>query len=100
MQIPAGAVGEIEVTAHAGVLDAGTVDWTLETASDGGGTGAAAVTFNEGAFDQVTTSNDDPNIQTRTFDAKLCKGFVKIKGTIATGGALVAASARYAKKYA
>jgi hypothetical protein len=91
--------GEVLISAHAGILDAGSVTWTLETADDGSGTGATAVTFTEGAFTQVTTSNDDPNIQFRTFPATQNKGYLKITGTIVTGGALVGASAFYKKKY-
>lgn len=100
VQVPADSEGEALLVCHAGILDAGTVTWTLETAEDGSGTNAAAVTFNEGAFVAVSTSTDDPNIQVRTFDLKVNKGYVKLTGTIVTGGALVSACLLYRKKYA
>ena len=91
--------GDLALVCHAGILDAGSLTWTAEHATDGSGTGAAAITFNEGAFTQVTTSNDDPNIQIRTFPAKAIGGWVKLTGTIVTGGALVSASIVGRKKY-
>jgi hypothetical protein len=91
--------GDIALICHAGVLDGGSVTWTAEHATDGSGTGAAAITFTEGAFTQVTTSNDDPNIQIRTFPARSIGGYVKVTGTIVTGGALVSVSAVGMKKY-
>jgi hypothetical protein len=100
VQLPADCEGDILLVCHSGILDGGSVTWTLETAEDGSATGAAAVTFNEGAFTQVTTSNDDPNIQVRTFPAKVNKGYLKLTGTIVTGGALVSAAVIYRKKYA
>lgn len=99
VQLPADCEGDVLLVAHAGILDGGSVTWTLETADDGSGTNAASVTFNEGAFTQVTTSNDDPNIQVRTFPAKVNKGYLKLTGTIVTGGALVSACVLYRKKY-
>jgi hypothetical protein len=100
VQLPADCEGEVLLVCHSGILDAGTVTWTLETAEDGSGTGAASVTFNEGAFTAVSTSNDDPNLQVRTFPATVNKGYLKLTGTIVTGGALVSACVLYRKKYA
>jgi hypothetical protein len=94
-----GFEGDLGLLCHAGILDAGTVTWTAEHATDSSGTGAAAITFNEGAFTAVSTSNDDPNIQLRTFPAKVIGGYVKLTGTIVTGGALVSATLIGLKKY-
>lgn len=95
----AGYEGDLALICHAGILDAGTVTWTAETATDNSGTGAVAITFAEGAFTAVTTSNDDPNVQKRTFPAKACLGYVKVTGTIVTGGALVSVCLLGTKKY-
>lgn len=94
-----GFEGDLALICHAGILDAGTVTWTAEHAVDVSGTTNTAITFNEGAFTAVTTSNDDPNIQIRTFPARLIGGWVKLTGTIVTGGALVSACIVGLKKY-
>lgn len=94
-----GYEGDIALVCHAGILDAGTVTWTAEHAVDGSGTTNTAITFNEGAFTAVTTSNDNPNIQIRTFPARSIGGWIKVIGTIVTGGALVAAHVTGVKKY-
>lgn len=91
--------GDLAILCHAGVLDGGSVTWTAEHATDGAGAGAAAITFTEGAFTAVTTSNDDPNIQVRTVPAKAIGGWIKVTGTIVTGGALVSVSLLGLKKY-
>lgn len=88
--IPKPAIGSIEIEAHVGALT-GSIVWTLETASDGAGTGAASVTPTEGAFDAGAANT----VQKRTFDAKISKGFIRLTGTIVTGPALVQASAKY-----
>lgn len=95
-----GYEGYLSVICYAGILDAGTVDWTFSTASDSGGTGAATIVPIGGALTQVTTSNDNPNIQVAVFDCTQLKGFLKTIGTIATGGALVSTCAVGVKKYA
>jgi hypothetical protein len=82
--------GDLVFTLHAGVIT-GTLDWTLEDATDNSGTGGAGISPNE-AFVQVTTSNDDPNIQKVTLKANKTRGFVRCVGTIVTGPAVVAAS--------
>lgn len=86
-----GYVGLLRVILFAGILDAGTLDWTFNDATDAGGTGSAAIVPASGALTQVTTSNDNPNIQTAIFDANSTRGFLQCVGTIVTGGALVAA---------
>jgi hypothetical protein len=88
--IPKPALGAVEIEAHVGALT-GSIVWTLETASDDSGTGAAAVTPTEGAFAAGAANT----VQKRTFDAKVSKGYVKLTGTIVTGPALVQASAKY-----
>ena len=66
----------------------GTCVWTIEHASDGSGTGAVAITPNEGAFATVTANS----VQKRTVSANAVQGFVRVVGTIVTGPTLVAAS--------
>jgi hypothetical protein len=70
---------------------AGTITPTIEDATDGSGTGAATVTPNEGAFTQVTTSND-PLQEKRTINASAVRGWIRYVGTIVTGPALVGVS--------
>lgn len=84
------AVGVIKFTVQNGALT-GSCAWTIETASDNSGTGGAAVTPIEGAFDAATANS----IQKRTIDAKQSKGYVRVVGTIVTGPTLVAASIEY-----
>lgn len=95
-----GYEGEVAIVFHAGILDGGSVTWTAETADDGSATNSAAITFTEGALTQVTTSNDNPNIQIRTVPARALKGYVRTIGTIVTGGALVSTCLIGCKKYA
>jgi len=90
--------GDLVFLCHAGLLTAGTLDWTIEDATDGSGTGAAGVTPNEGAFTQVTTSND-PLTQKRTVNSNTIRGFVRVVGTIVTGPALVSADLLSHPKY-
>jgi len=79
--------GAMTFTVQTGALT-GSLVWTLETASDGSGTGGAALTPNEGAFATVTANQ----VQKRTVDSKNSKGYVRVIGTIVTGPVLVAAS--------
>ena len=81
------AVGDILFINQVGALT-GTIVWTIEHATDGSGTGGAAITPNEGAYAAVTANS----IQKRTISANACKGFVRCVGTIVTGPALVAAN--------
>lgn len=89
----ADAEGDIMFVNHVGALT-GSITWTIETASDGSGTGAAAVTPNEGAYAAGAANQ----VQKRTVNKNACKGFVRCVGTIVTGPALVAASISYGSK--
>lgn len=82
--------GTIEVTAQVGALT-GSITWTIEDATDSGGTGGATFSgLNEGAFAAGAANQT----QKRTFPARACRGWFRIVGTIVTGPALVAASFR------
>lgn len=72
----------------------GSITWTIEEASDGSGTGAAAMTPNEGAFAAGAANQ----IQKRTVRQSASKGFVRCVGTIVTGPSLVSASVSYRQK--
>jgi len=89
----ANAVGSIMFTVAAGALT-GSIVWTIETATDNSGTGGAAVTPAEGAFDAVTANT----VQKRTIDANSSKGYVRCVGTIVTGPVLVSAQIHYREK--
>lgn len=93
-----GAEGDIAVILNTGTVTAGNVAPAIETATDGSGTGLAAITPNEGAFTTVTTSND-PLVEKRTFDARNSLGYVRIKGTVTTGPVDASATLLHRKKY-
>lgn len=89
-----GAEGDIEFINQVGALT-GSITWTIEDATDGSGTGAAAMTPNEGAYAAGAANQ----IQKRTVSAKATRGFVRCVGTIVTGPALVAVSIQRHPKY-
>ena len=82
--------GDLQFLLMAGIIT-GTLDWTLEDATDAAGTGVATIAPSVGSFTQITTSND-PLGQRVTLNKKACRGFVRVKGTIVTGPALVCAA--------
>lgn len=86
-------VGDTLLTVQVGALT-GSITWTVETASDAGGTGAVAITPNEGAFAAGAANQ----VQKRTVNNNAHKGFLRVVGTIVTGPALVAASIAYRSK--
>jgi hypothetical protein len=79
--------GDLMFVVQVGALT-GSITWTVEDATDSGGTGAAGMTPNEGAFAAGAANQ----IQKRTVNASACRGFMRCVGTIVTGPALVAAS--------
>ncbi len=87
------AEGDIVFTNQVGALT-GSITWTIEHATDGGGTGAAAITPNEGAY----ASGAANQVQKRTVNASAVGGWVRCVGTIVTGPALVAVSIQYRPK--
>lgn len=84
------AVGDIMFVIQNGALT-GSCTWTIEHATDGSGTGAAAITPNEGAF----AAGSANSVQKRTIPANECKGYVRCVGTIVTGPTLCSASISY-----
>lgn len=87
------AEGDIVFINQVGALT-GSITWTIEHASDGSGTGAAAITPNEGAYSAGAANQ----VQKRTVGANAIQGYVRCVGTIVTGPALVAASISYRPK--
>lgn len=87
------AEGDLVFVNHVGALT-GSIAWTIEHASDSGGTGAAAITPNEGAYAAGAANQ----VQKRTVNASAVAGWVRCVGTIVTGPALVAASVSYRPK--
>lgn len=81
------AQGDILFINQVGALT-GSITWTIEHATDGSGTGSAAITPNEGAY----AAGAAAQVQKRTISAAACKGYVRCVGTIVTGPALVSAS--------
>jgi len=88
------AEGDLVFTNHVGALT-GSIVWTIEHASDGSGTGAVAITPNEGAYAAVTANQ----VQKRTVPAGAVLGWVRVIGTIVTGPVLVEANVMYHPKY-
>jgi hypothetical protein len=66
----------------------GSITWTIEHASDGSGTNAAAITPLEGAYAAGAANQ----VQKRCIRSCHVQGWVRCVGTIVTGPALVAAS--------
>lgn len=81
------AQGDIVFNTQVGALT-GSITWTIQHASDSGGTNATTIVPNEGAFAAGAANQ----VQRRTVNANACQGFVRCVGTIVTGPALVAAS--------
>lgn len=88
------AEGDIVFKNQVGALT-GSITWTIEDATDGSGTGAAAMTPNEGAYAAGAANQ----VQKRTVGAGATRGWVRCVGTIVTGPALVAVSLMYHPKY-
>jgi hypothetical protein len=79
--------GDLMVSQIVGVIT-GTLNGKLQQCDDAGGTGAADITG--ATFTEVTTSNDNPNVQKITVPAgSLTKPFLRYVGTIVTGPAIV-----------
>lgn len=94
-----GHEGQIGVILDTGIVDGGSITYSFLTAEDDGGTGEASIVPVTGAPTVVTTSND-PLVQMAVFDATQLKGFIKVVGTVATGGVLVSYTVVGLKKYA
>ena len=88
------AEGDLVFVVEVGALT-GTITWTVEHATDSGGTGAVAIAPVDGAF----TAGAANQAQKRSVNANSVGGWVRVVGTIVTGPALVAASVTYHPKY-
>ena len=88
------AEGDLMFVVQTGAITAGGIVYTIEHASDGSGTGAAAITPNEGAFATVVADS----VQKRTVNASAVAGWVRVVGTITTGPVFVGASVAYHPK--
>jgi hypothetical protein len=88
------AEGDVVFTNQVGALT-GSITWTIEDATDGSGTGAAAMTPLDGAYSAGAANQ----VQKRSISANTCRGWVRCVGTIVTGPALVAANIKYHPKY-
>lgn len=89
------AEGDILITVQTGAVT-GSITWTVEDATDGSGTGAAAITPNEGAFAAGAANQ----VQKRTVNGSAVRGWIRVVGTIVTGPSLVAANVKFHPKYA
>jgi hypothetical protein len=82
-----GAEGDIMFINQVGALT-GSITWTIEHASDGSGTGAAAIVPVDGAYAAGAANQT----QKRVVSGSAIQGWVRCVGTIVTGPALVSAS--------
>jgi hypothetical protein len=85
--VPTSSEGMVLVIINIGTIT-GTIDFTFNTATDGAGTGSAALTNLATAIPQITTSNDDA-VYVARFPASVMKGYINVVGTIVTGPALL-----------
>jgi hypothetical protein len=89
--------GDLMVTQVVGVIT-GTLDGKLQQCDDSSGTNAEDITG--ATFTQVTTSNDDPNVQTCIIGAgSLTRPYLRYVGTIGTGPSLVGVTLHSRPKY-
>ncbi len=89
--------GDLLITLHVGAIT-GTVDGKIQVCDDAGGTNPVDVSG--ATFTQVTTSNDDPFIQSIVIDSNsLSKAFIRFVGTIVTGPAVLSVTLTSRPKY-
>jgi hypothetical protein len=79
--------GYMAVIQSVGTISTGTLIGTIQSATDGSGTGAATV----GTFATVTTSNDAPNHQTIVLPATI-GNYIRYVGTLSAGTADISVS--------
>lgn len=91
--VPTGATGYLMVLQAVGTISTGTLIGTLETATDGSGTGAATVH----TFTTVTTSDDAPNLQVATLPATI-GAYIRYTGTLSAGTGDIAVTMLYSGK--
>lgn len=92
--------GNLLITQHVGLVTAGQIAGKLQACTAADGTGAEDITG--AAFTAVTTSNDNPNIQTYALSANAmpaAKPYLRYIGTITTGPAVVGVELHARKKY-
>ena len=78
--------GDALIVAMTGAVT-GTIAWTVETASDGSGTGAVAITPSDGAF----SAGAADQTQHRSIKVSSTLGYIRIVGTIGTGPSICGA---------
>ena len=91
--------GDLMITQVVGAIT-GTLDGKLQACSDAAGTGAADIAG--AVFTQVTTSNDDPNVQKIWIEAGSMpadKPYLRYIGTIGTGPSVVGVTLHAHPKY-
>jgi hypothetical protein len=89
--------GDLMVTQVVGAIT-GTLDGKLQQCDDAGGTNAEDISG--ATFTQVTTANDDPNVQRISVPAgSLTRPFLRYVGTIVTGPAIVGVTLHSHPKY-
>lgn len=91
-----GYEGYAVVIQHVGAIT-GTLDGKLRHADDDSGTNAADITG--ATFTQVTTANDNPNIQKLVVRVSGLKPYIQYLGTVGTGPSVVGVSMLSAPKY-
>jgi hypothetical protein len=91
--------GDLLITQVVGAIT-GTLDGKLQACSAADGTGAEDITG--AVFTQVTTSNDNPNLQTYVLSSNVmpaAKPYLRYIGTVDTGPSVVGVTMHARKKY-
>ena len=91
--------GDLLITQVVGAIT-GTLDGKLQACTASDGTGAEDITG--ATFTQVTTSNDDPNVQTYVLSSNVmpaAKPYLRYIGTVGTGPSVVGVTMHARKKY-
>lgn len=92
--------GNLLITQVIGLVTAGSIAGKLQACTADDGTGAEDITG--ATFTSVTTSNDNPNVQTcvvNSNDMPATKPYLRYIGTVTTGPAVAAVTLHARKKY-
>jgi len=76
--------GDLVILINPGAIT-GSITPSIEDASDSGGTGAAAISANEGAYTALVTNT----ARKYTIPAGAPRGWIRFVGTVVTGPALI-----------
>jgi hypothetical protein len=89
--------GDLLIVQHVGVIT-GTLDGKIQVCDDSSGTNPVDVSG--ATYTQVTTANDDPNLQVLVLDSgAFAKKFIRYVGTVGTGPSVLSVTLTSRPKY-